>query len=122
MRIGITDERKALFFMLGQELDAKACKILIVMIGMSDSETGIVNTSLSDLHKKTKMAVTTIRRALENLKDIGVLEVSHHTGVESEYRLILAGAIQKRANKMVEEYSQPIVSKQLLEMAKEFKE
>ncbi|WP_163100074.1 helix-turn-helix domain-containing protein [Peribacillus alkalitolerans] len=122
MRIGITDERKALFFMLGQELDAKACKILILMIGMSDSETGMINTSLSDLHKKTKMAVTTIRRALDNLKDAGVLEVSHNPGVESEYRLKLAGAIQDRANKMVEEYSQPIMSKQFLEIAKEFRD
>ena len=96
-QLGLTEERQALYYLLGKELTPKACKILILLIGLCDIETGKIETSLADLHERTGVAVSTIRKALDELQQIGVLEVEHKVGISADYRLIFSEKIQNEA-------------------------
>ncbi|WP_353958605.1 helix-turn-helix domain-containing protein [Sporolactobacillus laevolacticus] len=57
-------------------LGPKSCKIFLIMYGIADTE-GNVNTSLKDLSDRSGISVTTIRRAIQELRNADILDVSH---------------------------------------------
>ncbi|MDC7781857.1 helix-turn-helix domain-containing protein [Priestia megaterium] len=73
-------------YKLGTTLEQKACKVFLIMFSMADNN-GYVNTSLSDLSKRSGMSITTIRKAIEELKCLKILEVNHNVGVATDYRM-----------------------------------
>lgn len=81
------NELKSLFYKMGINLEAKACKILIIMYGISDDD-GNVDTSLTDLQQKSNMAISTIRSALKELEEKGILKITHKVGLDTDYKLL----------------------------------
>lgn len=96
-------EGQSLLYMIGKSMEAKSCKVFLLMLSLADAETGKVDTSLKDLHRRSGMAVTTIRRAITELCETGLLEVSHNVGVSTEYKLILSGDVKDKAVQIYEE-------------------
>ncbi|QPA30056.1 helix-turn-helix domain-containing protein [Thermaerobacillus caldiproteolyticus] len=82
-----SNDIKSLFYKMGTNLEAKACKILMIMYGISD-ENGNVNTSLTDLQQRSNMSISTIRSALKELEQKGILEINHKIGLETDYILL----------------------------------
>lgn len=72
---------------MAKELDAKSCRVFLYLWGMSDDE-GNVDTSLSQIHKETKLAVTTVRHGIAKLQESGLLSVIHDVGIKSYYKLL----------------------------------
>ncbi|MBX9999585.1 helix-turn-helix domain-containing protein [Priestia aryabhattai] len=77
---------KGELYKLGTTLEPKACKVFLIMFSMADDK-GFVDTSLSDLSKRSGMSITTIRKAIEELKGCEILEVNHNVGVATDYRM-----------------------------------
>lgn len=78
---------KSLFYKIGVKLEAKACKILIIMYGISD-DYGNVFTSLTDLQLRANMSITTIRSALRELEEKEILMITHKVGLDTDYKLL----------------------------------
>lgn len=83
----VSNDVKSLFYKMGTNLEPKACKILMIMYGISD-ENGNVNTSLTDLQQRSNMSISTIRSALKELEQKGILEINHKIGLETDYILL----------------------------------
>jgi hypothetical protein len=82
----LQEEQKKRAYKLGITLEAKACKLLFILYGLSNDE-GYIDTSLSDLNVRTGMSVTTIRGAMQELVKSNLLEIEHNVGVSASYRI-----------------------------------
>jgi len=79
---------KEVFYKVGEILEPKSCKILLLMFGISD-DNGNVSTSLTDLEKRSGMSISTIRRALKELENKRILTITLKAGMNTDYKLNL---------------------------------
>lgn len=77
---------KDISYKVGINLEAKACKVLLIMYGISN-ENGYVNTSLNDLHQRSNLSKSTISSALKELQLKGLLKINPNVGQYTEYKL-----------------------------------
>jgi len=69
-------------------LDSSTYKVFVVLLSIYSLSDNELTTSLSDLKLKTSLSVSTVRRSLDSLEALGILETSYTIGVSKKYKLV----------------------------------